>query len=353
MRELSSLIGLQVIATGEGKRLGTVSDVLVDLAAGRLVAVTLAKTPEPSVVLADDIDVVGPDALMISSSDMVKSREEAGEALAEGRRVLGEPPAVITSRGAQLGELGPVQIDEGSGRILRFSISAGPLKDVTEGALTLPVVEGIVHGEDTIIVPHEVVARRLQQAGGLRGALRSLAARLRTRYDHVAERSEKIIHEGGERLKAQAEEAREAAAEKAEVARKKAGEVAREMREKADKVAEEAREALHHEDEEEAGEEAPAGGDDEPTDVVPAAATPLPEHLPEEEAEEEPAEEEPAEEEPAEEEPAEEEPAEEEPAEEGPAEEGPAEEGPAEEGPAEEEPAEEEPAEDEEAEDES
>ncbi len=297
MRELSSLIGLQVIATGEGKRLGTVSDVLVDLAAGRLVAVTLAKTPELRVVMADDIDIVGPDALMISSSDRVKSREEAGEALARGRRVLGEPPAVITSRGARLGELGAVQIDEGSGRIVRFAISAGPLKDVTEGALTLPVVEGIVHGEDTIIVPHEVVARRLQQAGGLRGALRSFAARLRTRYDQVSERSEAIIHEGGERLKAQAEEARKkaeearkAAAEKAETARKKAGEVAKQVREKADEVAEEAREALHSEDDEEAGEETAHNGDEEATDIAPATATPLPEHLPDEGGEEEGAE---------------------------------------------------------------
>ena len=235
-------------------------------------------------VLAEDIDIVGPDALMIASSDKVRSREEAGEALAQGRRVLGEPPAVITSRGARLGDLGPVQIDEGSGRIVRFSISAGALKDVTEGALTLPVVEGIVHGEDTIIVPHEVVARRLQQAGGLRGALRSFAARLRTGYDHVSERSEEIIHEGGERLKAQAEEARKAAAEKAEQARKKAGRVAKEMRERADQVADEAREALHHEADEagEAAGEAAEAGDEQATDIVPAAATPLPEHLPEE-----------------------------------------------------------------------
>ena len=60
MRELSSLIGLQVIATREGKCVGTVADALVDLAAGKLVALTLAKTPELRVVLADDISVIGP-----------------------------------------------------------------------------------------------------------------------------------------------------------------------------------------------------------------------------------------------------------------------------------------------------
>ena len=42
MRELSGLIDMQVIATAEGKRLGAISQALVDLAAGELVAVLLA-----------------------------------------------------------------------------------------------------------------------------------------------------------------------------------------------------------------------------------------------------------------------------------------------------------------------
>jgi sporulation protein YlmC with PRC-barrel domain len=52
MRELSSLIDMQVIATDEGKRLGTISQTLVDLAAGELVAVLLAGPPGKSLVAA-------------------------------------------------------------------------------------------------------------------------------------------------------------------------------------------------------------------------------------------------------------------------------------------------------------
>ncbi|MGC9317077.1 MAG: PRC-barrel domain-containing protein [Armatimonadota bacterium] len=98
MRELSSLVGLEVIATDNGKRLGTVAEPLVDLAAGELVGVTLAKTPELQVILAEDISIIGPDAVMIPSSEALRSREEVEEALARARPVLGEPPAVITAR---------------------------------------------------------------------------------------------------------------------------------------------------------------------------------------------------------------------------------------------------------------
>lgn len=299
MRELSSLVGLQVIATSEGKRLGTVADALVDLAAGKLVALTLANTPELRVVLADDITVIGPDAVMIPSSDKVRSGDEVAEVLAASRRVLDDPPAVITTRGARIGQLGAVQIDEGSGRIIRFEVSAGPLKDVTEGTLVLPVVEGIVHGEDTVIVPHEVVARRLQQAGGLRGALRSLAQRLRTGYEHVSDRSEELLHESSEKLKAQAEEARKRAAEAAREAKEKAERLAQEAKEKAERLAEEAKEKASHlaeearekgarseEDSEEAtesaagdglaGEAAEGAADRVSTALAPETGTPLP-----------------------------------------------------------------------------
>lgn len=312
MRELSSLIGLQVIATGEGKRLGTVADALVDLAAGKLVALTLAKTPELRVVLAEDIAVIGPDAVMIASSDRVKGREETAEALAGARQVLGEPPAVITTRGARVGQLGAVQIDEGSKRVVRFEVTSGPLKDVTEGTLALPVVEGIVHGEDTIIVPHEVVARRLEQAGGLKGALRSLTQRLRVGYEQVSERSEDFLHDSGEKLKVQAAEARKRAAAAAREAKEKAGQLAEDAKEKAGQLAEEAREKAGHlaeEAKEKAGEladdakeavqrarggeatEAEAGAEEateaEVTALAPGPATPLPAHLEGEEGAEE------------------------------------------------------------------
>lgn len=290
MRELGSLVNLQVISITEGKRLGIVADALVDLAAGELVCVTLAGTPELAAVRAEDIEVVGPDALMVSGRDKIVSREDLGDELQRGRSVLANPPAVMTSKGTQLGRLGAVQIDEGSYRVVRFEISGGPLKDVTEGVLTLPVLEGTVHGEDTLIVPHDVVAERLSQAGGLRGSLRSLAQKLRGGYEDISERSEVLLREGGEKIKTGAEHARERADELTKAAREKADRLASEAKEA---VAEkrEAAAAKPEAAEEGAAEEGPGQAEveeevtaTEETHLVPGPATPLPEGAAEEDA---------------------------------------------------------------------
>ena len=288
MRELRRLIGLQVISISEGRNLGTVGDVYVDLTAGELVCVTLARTPELRVVLAEDMQVIGSDALMVLDESKVKGRDEAADALERGRQVLSNPPAVITSHGTKLGQLGMVQIDEATRKVIRYEVTSGTLRDVTDGTLALPVLEGTVHGEDTVIVPHEVVAQRLDQAGGLRGKFRHLAERLRVGYDDISERSEELLRESEEKLKV-----------KADQARKKAGELTQEARKKAEEIAEDAREAIERaksSDEEEApveeapGVEAAAIPTEDPAmaemHLMPEAATPLPDVFPHEAEEE-------------------------------------------------------------------
>lgn len=295
MRELSSLIGLQVIATNEGKKLGSVADAYVDLAAGELVCVTLAKTPELRVILAEDLDVIGADAIMVSDREKLRSREDVEEQLERGKRVLSSPPMVITSQGKTLGQLGAVQIDEATGKVIRFEVTGGAFKDLTEGVLALPVLEGIIHGEDTVIVPHDVVARRLEQAGGLRGTLRSLGEKLRVGIEDIGERSGEFVREGEEKIKKGAEEARKKASE----ATRKAAEATEKARQRISEVAEDAKEAVTSEEAEEgvgppeAEPDAPRAEDpleeregaeetaQEPCEehevhLVPEAATPLP-----------------------------------------------------------------------------
>lgn len=255
MRELSSLIGLQVISTSEGKKLGSIAEAYVDLSAGELVCVTLAKTPELRVILAEDIGVIGSDAVMVADHTKLRSRDETEEELQRGKRVLSNPPLVITSQGRTLGDLGPVQIDEVTKRVLRFEVTGGALRDLTDGVLALPVLDGIVHGEDTVIVPHEVVARRLVQAGGLRGAIRNLGERLRIGAEDLGEisreQSVRIKERAGELAKKAAdagEKAKERIGEAAEDAREKATEATEKAKERIEEVAEDAREAIKRED---------------------------------------------------------------------------------------------------------
>jgi len=260
MRELSSLIGLQVISTSEGNRLGSIAEAYVDLAAGELVCVALAKTPELRVILAEDIDVIGADAMMVLNRDKLRSREDAEEQLERGKRVLNSPPLVVTSQGRTLGRLGSVQIDEATKKVIRFEVTGGSFKDLTEGVLALPVLEGVVHGDDTVIVPHDVVARRLVQAGGLRGALRNFGERLKVSVEDLGEAS----RDQSEKLKERAGEIAKKTTEATDKARERISEAAEDAKERVGEAMEDAKEAIAREDAEEAIE-APEAEPDSPS----------------------------------------------------------------------------------------
>jgi len=226
MRELSSLIDMQVIATDEGKRLGTISQTMVDLAAGELVAVLLTGPPGKSLVAAKDFQVIGEDALMVSNSGVLKSKSEIEDDLARSRDVLRTPPTVMTDQGTVLGQLANVTLDDAGRKVIRYGLTGGPLRDVTTGAAFLPILENTVHGQDTIIVPHEAAHEYLATAsGGLKGSLEKLSRVFRARYEKISERSEELYHESEDRLRESTAKARERADELVEQARKKVQEV--------------------------------------------------------------------------------------------------------------------------------
>ncbi len=232
MRDLSSLMEMQVIAADEGKRLGVISQTFVDLAAGELVAVLLVAPPGKSLIMAADFQVIGQDALMVPSSDVLKSKGELEEGLARSREVLENPPMVITDNGTRLGQLANVMLADDGRTIIKYGISGGPLRDAATGATTLPILKGTVHGQDTIIVPHDAAHKYLAETtGGLRRSLDKLSKLFKTKYEELSERSEEIYHESEERLRAGGTKARERAEELVETARKKVREVADEMEE--------------------------------------------------------------------------------------------------------------------------
>jgi uncharacterized protein YrrD len=254
MRELSSLIDMQVIATDEGKRLGTISQTLVDLAAGELVAVLLAGPPGKSLVAANDFQVIGDDALMVSDSEVLKSKSEIEEDLARSRDVLANPPTVMTDQGTVLGELAGVTLDDDGRTVLRYGLTGGPLRDVATGATSLPILKDTVHGQDTIIVPHRAAHEYLAKASrGLKGNLDKLASVFRAKYEEISERSEELYHESEDRLR-EDEEISERSEELYHESEDRLREGTAKARERADELVEQARkkvqEATEHDDEE-------------------------------------------------------------------------------------------------------
>ncbi len=188
MREISSLLNSEVISIKEGKRLGVISQAVFDLAEGRLLGIIIGKGPAEKGIRAEDLKTWGPDVVMVEQSDVAKRLSELPGLLA-ARRDPGRPPQqVVTDAGQRLGRLSRVYLEGDQYLVVRFEVSGGAWRDLTEGVLSMPVVKGIIHGPDTIIVPAEAVAKATEGAG------------LRASVEKAAEAVREVATEGARQL---------------------------------------------------------------------------------------------------------------------------------------------------------
>lgn len=200
MREIGTLLNAEVISIKEGKRLGIISQVVFDLATGKLVGLIVGKGVAEKGILAEDIKTLGPDVVMVDESSAAQRLTELPELL-RGRRDPSRPPQqVVTDGGQRLGRLSQVYLDTEKLRIGHFEISGGTWRDLTEGVLSMPVVKGIIHGPDTVIVPSKAVSKATETPG-LRTSLEEAGEVVRESAIEGAKQVSKAVESGAEVLK--------------------------------------------------------------------------------------------------------------------------------------------------------
>lgn len=262
MRDIASIVGLKVISSKEGRDLGAVSQVIVDLASGALEGVIVGTGPSEKGIEAKDIQVIGADALMVETYRVARHLSELPR-LMEKRRDPSRPPReVLTDTGKRLGVLGTIHIDPATKRVNRYEVSGGAWRDITEGVISLAPMEGTVDGRDSVVVPTSALSSLEGADGGLKAQLAKLAAVARSQARQAAE----SLEEGTRGIKRGAEAVKEKAAEAAAKVRE-AGREEGEAGPEAEKVHEGADSAAH-DPPQEAGEtqQQPAASDDKPAD---------------------------------------------------------------------------------------
>ncbi|MFP3903919.1 MAG: PRC-barrel domain-containing protein [Armatimonadota bacterium] len=209
MRRLSSLKGLSVIATSEGVDLGTVDEAIYDLAEGVVKGLIVRSGSTEKGIDAADVEVIGADAVMVKETSAAKPLSQVPELADRRRGSDGKPPAVVTGSGQKLGTVGEIYIDPKEKTITRFEISGGMIRDLTDGTLSFPVVEGLTHGRDIVLVPDEVITGIDSGEGGLRGAWAKVAKQLKEEYSSASKRAEDLYRESTRSVQSAMAEARE------------------------------------------------------------------------------------------------------------------------------------------------
>lgn len=230
MREIKSIVGLRVISVEEGANVGVVSQVVVDLARGLVVGLILGEGPGERGVPAAGIKTIGADAIMVSSRSTAQPLAELPDLEARQRPANTQLTAFTTS-GRRLGVVSSIFVDPYDMVVTRYEVSSGPLKDLADGVLVLPILPGTTHGQDAVILPDEQVQQLGREAGGWRARFGQWSEGARKQVSQVSEQAEKLYGTAEETVKKEAQVVREKAAkvsEKAGETVKKEAQVARE-----------------------------------------------------------------------------------------------------------------------------
>ncbi len=207
MREISTIVGLEVIGIADGKVIGRVSEVVCDLASGKLVGLITGEGPAEKGIPADAIVTIGDDAVMVPASDAAEPLSQMDDLMRLRRE--GRPLEVVTDDGRRIGRVSRIWIDPVNKLVTRYEVSRGVVQDITEGRLMLPVIEGTVHGTDTLIVPAAQAMALSGHTGGLRDALRKLSQRVKEQSAAARERAEEAARAARERVQQAVEAAKE------------------------------------------------------------------------------------------------------------------------------------------------
>jgi len=246
MREIKSIVGLRVISVEEGANVGNVSQVVVDLAAGTVVGLILGEGPGERGVLAADIKTLGADAIMIANRAVARMLSELPE-LESRQQPAAAQLTAFTASGKRLGAVASIFIDPYDLVVTRYEVSSGPLKDLADGMLVLPILPGTTHGQDAVIVPDERVQQLGREAGGWRTRFGQWSDGARKQVQQVSEQAEKLYETAGETVKKEALVVREKATKLSETAGEAVKKEAGVVREKATKFSETAGEAVKKE----------------------------------------------------------------------------------------------------------
>lgn len=153
MHRASDLFGLPVI-TRKDRELGTVREILVDLARARLGALVMPVKilADPVLIPLDKVQDMGPDAVRLLGEDASLDTEEL-EKFRQGKLTLERVRSltVVTDAGDVLGNVEDLILEED--RVVALELSGGLIQDIFQGRENVPVFNRLEIRDDEIIVP--------------------------------------------------------------------------------------------------------------------------------------------------------------------------------------------------------
>ncbi len=164
MKSGRELLRLPVIALPGGKKVGTVTDLVIDLDSRTLAGLAIGGPDgEERLVPFNSIRRIGPQAIMVEEG-FDRADDRVRERLQElaGNRIDVVGLKVLTEEGRLVGTVSDVTMDERTGALENYEVSGGALRDALVGRSHLSVASPTSVGDEYVVVPEGVLPARVR-----------------------------------------------------------------------------------------------------------------------------------------------------------------------------------------------
>lgn len=157
--DVRSLKGIAVISIEHGEKVGTVDNALFDLDSRRVVAFRIRKSSFPGtarqLISMDDVQNIGPDAVMIQNKDSLRNEKEDREFHNRPDLAAISTLRAVTQDGTYVGNVSTVQFDQKSGNLTAIETTGGGFMDLLRRPKVIGMSEVISIGADVVVVPDQ------------------------------------------------------------------------------------------------------------------------------------------------------------------------------------------------------
>lgn len=164
MRPIQKLLDMPIVTVHEGTRLGTLRGVEVAMDEGRILylRVNQQDSRTDGVISWESVHSVGSDVIMVDSAGSLRETLPAADA-DRVTQLVGDRP-VVTESGSRLGTVSSYDVDEQTGRIEQYRVSAGGLlASLTHSTITFPHTAIRTFGRDAMVVSDAVAPEKATQ----------------------------------------------------------------------------------------------------------------------------------------------------------------------------------------------
>ena len=195
----TSIINHKIFALDSGKEIGTVKDIIFNHQENRVMALMTDKGgifTQSKLILMDDIQSIGKDAVIVPIEQLEKKLNEVDEtivAIVKQNQYL-DKTNIVTENGDKLGQITDIFFDDQTGLVQEFEVSGGILKTATSGKKVIKIEDIVTIGHDVTIV-RSIVEEKIEHQSenqGIQGALHDAGTKSGDIFTTVKEKAIKI-----------------------------------------------------------------------------------------------------------------------------------------------------------------